>query len=197
MVIYRRCDQLPLKNFFKVIESNDYKYLFRYPVLRHIIRKNLGETWEKIVQEYAELDHNNEALNKFEAYKEAHQLAATYDIINSEIYYLHYKYKKEYVDDLAMLGYKIDVVDNRITLESLQRCKQMSRVLLNDIESLKKQLEIKEEPKKKKNVFESIIARFYEGFGPGEYKITVSQYIALKNTLNAKIKRENGQDRRK
>ena len=196
-MIYRTCDTLPAKNFFKIIEKGDYNYLLKYPILRRLVFADLSEIWEKINHEFSKLDNNSESAGKFNSYKEIHQLIATYEIVNAEIFYLQFKYKKEYIDDLKMLGYDVKIKNNCIDLASLKECTQMARAIINDIEELKKEIEPSKDKSETKNVFENIIAWLVEGFGQVNEQMTVSQYIALKNRLNKKITRENGNNRRK
>lgn len=194
---YKTCDTLPLKNFFKVMEMSDYKYLIITDDYEGIeCKKDLSELWETILHEYSEIEGNGKILEKFDAFKELHQLAATFDIINAMIYSLYYRYNKQYIDDLAMFGYKIEIVDNCITEKSLQTCSQMARSILNDIDEVKRTINPDDEPKGTKNLFYKAIAWVIKGYGNLEDNITVAKYVALKNHLNKLIKTENGRNKR-
>lgn len=194
---YKSCDTLPLKNFFKVMEKSDYKYLIITDDYEGIeCKKDLSELWETILHEYSELEGNGKILEKFDAFKELHQLAATYDIINAMIYSLYYRYNKQYIDELAMFGYKIEIIDNCITQKSLQTCSQMARSILNDIDEVKRTINPDDEPKETKNLFYKAIAWLIKGYGNLEDNITVAKYVALKNHLNKLIKTENGRNKR-
>ena len=195
---YKTCDTLPLKNFFKVMEMSDYKYLIITDDYEGVeCKKDLSELWETILHEYSELEGNGKILEKFDAFKELHQLAATFDIINAMIYSLYYRYNKQYIDELAMFGYKIEIIDNCITEKSLQTCSQMARSILNDIDEVKRTINPDEEPKNTKNLFYKAIAWLIKGYGNLEDNITVAKYVALKNHLNKIIKDENGRNKRK
>ena len=196
MKYYKTCDVLPLKNFFKVIENNDYKYLVISEDYDFEFKKDLSELWGSILHEYSELEGNNHILDKFDAFKEIHQLAVTYDIINTMIYSLHYRYNKSYIDDLAMFGYKVKIINNCITIASLETCSQMARSILNEIHDLKKVID-PEEKTDNKNLFYKCMAWLIKGYGNLEDNITVSKYIALKNHLNKTIRDENGRNKRK
>ena len=178
------------------MEKGDYKYLVISDDYDFKFKEDLSELWEDILHEYAELEGNSHALDKFDAFREIHQLAATYDIINAMIYSLYYRYNKEYINDLAMFGYKVLIVNNCITIASLEKCSQMSRGILNEIHDLKKVIE-PEEKGNTKNIFYKCMAWLIQGYGNLEDDITVSKYIALKNHLNKTIKAENGRNKRK
>ncbi len=194
---YKTCDTLPLKNFFKVMEKSDYKYLIITDDYEGIeCKKDLSELWETILHEYSEIEGSGKILEKFDAFKELHQLAATFDIINAMIYSLYYRYNKQYIDDLAMFGYKIEIIDNCITEKSLQTCSQMARSILNDIDEVKRTIDPGDESKETKNLFYKAIAWLIKGYGNLEDNITVAKYVALKNHLNKIIKLENGRNKR-
>ncbi len=198
MKYYKTCDTLPLKNFFKVMEMSDYKYLIITDDYEGIeCKKDLSELWETILHEYSEIEGSGKILEKFDAFKELHQLAATFDIINAMIYSLYYRYNKQYIDDLAMFGYKIEIIDNCITEKSLQTCSQMARSILNDIDEVKRTINPDDEPKDTKNLFYKAIAWLIKDYGNLEDNITVAKYVALKNHLNKLIKTENGRTKRK
>ncbi len=197
MKYYKTCDSLPLKNFFKVMEMSDYKYLIIADDYEGIeCKKDLSELWETILHEYSEIEGNGKILEKFDAFKELHQLAATFDIINAMIYSLYYRYNKQYIDDLAMFGYKIEITNNCITEKSLQTCSQMARSILNDIDEVKRTINPDDEPKETKNLFYKAIAWLIKGYGNLEDNITVAKYVALKSHLNKLIKTENGRNKR-
>ena len=179
------------------MEKSDYKYLIITDDYEGIeCKKDLSELWETILHEYSELEGNGKILEKFDAFKELHQLAATYDIINAMIYSLYYRYNKQYIDELAMFGYKIEIIDNCITQKSLQTCSQMARSILNDIDEVKRTINPDDEPKETKNLFYKAIAWLIKGYGNLEDNITVAKYVALKNHLNKLIKTENGRNKR-
>ena len=180
------------------MEMSDYKYLIITDDYEGIeCKKDLSELWETILHEYSELEGNGKILEKFDAFKELHQLAATYDIINAMIYSLYYRYNKDYIDQLAMFGYKVEIINNCITTKSLQTCSQMARSILNDIDEVKRTLNPDEEPKNTKNLFYKAIAWLIKGYGNLEDNITVAKYVALKNHLNKLTREENGRNKRK
>lgn len=179
------------------MEKNDYKYLVDSKNYDFDLKEDLSELWEAILHEYAEIDSNGKVLEKFDAFKEIHQLAATYDILNAMIYYLHYRYNKKYIDDLAMFGYLVKIENNCITLKSLEVCKQMSRVILNDIDELKTTIESDEKKADTLNLFYKCMAWLIKGYGNLEDNITVAKYVALKNHLNKLTQSENERNKRK
>ncbi|GAG30455.1 unnamed protein product, partial [marine sediment metagenome] len=147
------------------MEKSDYRYLCIADNYDFKFNKDLSELWEILLHEYSELEGNDRILEKFDAFKELHQLVATYDIINAMIYSLHYKYNKGYIDDLAMFGYKVEIIDNCITLESLKVCAQMSRAILNDIEDVKKSISPEDHKTDNKNIFYKSMAWLIKGYG--------------------------------
>ncbi|MCH8067854.1 MAG: hypothetical protein IID16_01075 [Candidatus Marinimicrobia bacterium] len=178
------------------MENNDYKYLVISDNYDFTLKEDLSELWEDILHEYAELEGNNHVLDKFDAFREIHQLAVTYDIINTMIYSLYYQYNQSYINDLDMFGYKVQIVNNCITVDSLEKCSQMARSILNEIHDLKKVIE-PEEKANAKNLFYKCMAWLIKGYGNLEDNITVAKYIALKNHLNKIIRDENGRNKRK
>lgn len=178
------------------MEMSDYKYLIITDDYEGIeCKKDLSELWESILHEYSEIEGSEKILEKFDSFREIHQLAATFDIINAMIYSLYYRYNKQYIDDLAMFGYKIEIADNCITEKSLQTCSQMARSILNEIHDLKKVIE-PDEKSDNKNLFYKCMAWLIKGYGNLEDNITVAKYIALKNHLNKTIRDENGRNKR-
>ena len=194
MKFYKSCETLPLKNFFKIIELNDFKYLVISNDYDFELKKDLSELWQTILNEYAELEGKDDILTEFHAYKEIHQLVFTYEIIQAMIFSLHYRYNKQYIDDLAMFGYIVEIENNIITLKSLQECAQMSRAILNDIDELRSS--ITKEGKLEKNNFYKILAWLIKGYGNLEDNISVAKFIALKQHLNSTIRKENGRNKR-
>ena len=95
-----------------------------------------------------------------------------------------------------MFGYKVQIINNCITVDSLEKCSQMARSILNDIHDLKKVIE-PDEKANAKNLFYKCMAWLIKGYGNLEDNITVAKYIALKNHLNKTIREKNGRNKRK
>lgn len=191
MKYYQSCDELPLKNFFKVIEEDDKKYLVKSDDYNFELKEDLNDLWESILKEYAELDKNGAILSRFKAIKEVNQLMATYQIVKWMLYVLRYKYRKDYIDDLALCGYKIEIIDNVISLDSILRAEQMSRAIINDIDSIKNELKQDDAPIKS-NLFYTALAPLIKGYGNLDDGITVAKFVALRKYL----KKADGQNRR-
>jgi len=192
MRYYKSCDDLPLKIFFKIVETGNLKHLVISNSYDFIVKKDLPGLWESILMQYAEISGDTEILTKFESFKELYQLIATYDIINAMIYTLYYRYNQQYINDLQMFGYIVRIKDNCIDIDSLENCTQMSRSILNDIEKLKLSLFEAEEKEDYKNIFYKTMAWLIKGYGNLEENITVSKYVALRNHLRQLMRKQNG-----
>jgi len=192
MQYYKSCDDLPLKIFFKIVETGNLKHLVISNSYDFTIKKDLPQLWESILIHYAKISGDPDILTKFESFKELYQLIATYDIINAMIYTLYYRYNKQYIDELEMFGYLVTIKNNCIDIKSLENCTQMSRSILNDIEKIK--LSLFEEDKKPdlQNIFYKTMAWLIKGYGNLEENITVSKYVALRNHLRQLMRKQNG-----
>ena len=122
MKYYKSCETLPLKNFFKIIEENDFKYLVIADDYDFELKNDLSDLWGKITVEFVELGGDEDILSGFNAYKEIHQLIYTYEILQAMIFSLHYRYNQQYIEDLAMFGYHVQITNNIIVLASLNFC---------------------------------------------------------------------------
>ena len=212
MKYYKTCETLPLRNFFKVSETKDLKYLAICEDYDFELEEDISEIWDAIMIELNKLDKSSGALDSFQNYKELYQLAATFDIIQAMIYTLFFRYNKQYIDELSMFGYNVKVIDGMIDIDSLERCKQMSRSILNDMEAIKKQLIVEctkchgtgcdhcgqsgmEPEEVKQNGFYQALSPLIQFYGNLEDSITVAKYIALKNHLIKENGRNKGQGR--
>ncbi len=194
MKYYKSCETLPLKNFFKIIEENNFKYLVISDDYDFDLKTDLSELWGKITIEFVELGGDKEILSGFNAYKEIHQLIYTYEILQAMIFSLHYRYNQQYIEDLAMFGYNVQITNNIIVLASLKECAQRSRAILNDIDEIKNGLP--KDVSKSKNSFYEVLAWLIKGYGNLEENISVAKFIGLKTLLNSTIKKENGRNQR-
>ena len=56
MKYYKSCDSLLLWNFFKVIETGDFKYLVITDDYENLeLKEDLGDLWDSIIHEYSEI----------------------------------------------------------------------------------------------------------------------------------------------
>ena len=64
--LYRNCEELPLRNFFKVISTGDYKYLYKTKNHNRLKTDNteaLSMLWGEIILEYGSINDDKKQID--------------------------------------------------------------------------------------------------------------------------------------
>lgn len=79
---YRNCEELPIYNFYKVVDTKDYSYLmFDYDGYSKLeVDEEVISLWEKIYEEYLKLSDNNTMLIYYETVSELLYLETRYEV---------------------------------------------------------------------------------------------------------------------
>ena len=170
--IYRKCDEMPLWNFQKYLETNELKYFTKE--LKEV--KGLDIVMNDFFIEYLELTKNNSVYRKFSNIYKLMKLEGKYKcivLLTNSLYNYDIKYGidtfNNLVAELDKWGYKIDVKGD--IFEQLETINQRNRVLETQINAL--QIELKKEDKEESQSIEAQL-------------ISVSRILELNYKLNAK-----------
>lgn len=170
--IYRKCDEMPLWNFQKYLETNELKYFTKE--LKEA--KGLDIVMNDFFIEYLELTKNNSVYRKFSNIYKLMKLEGKYKcivLLTNSLYNYDIKYGidtfNNLVAELDKWGYKIDIKGD--IFEQLETINQRNRVLETQINAL--QIELKKEDKEESQSIEAQL-------------ISVSRILELNYKLNAK-----------
>jgi len=201
---YRNCDELPIYNFYKVLERRNYAYLYLdYDEYNEIsIDKNIPEVWEKIYEEYLKLVGDNTMLIYYELINDLLYLETRYAIASTLLQQISMGRMTEstllaYVLELKRWGYRINL-DRPLEQELRLAIKQLkgseNKIRLKKEE--KKQLE-KRGSKDKMSLIEQVV-KLEQALSRNEIdtkKTVVSKWIALVKevkVINEQRKKQNG-----
>lgn len=170
--IYDCCDNMPLWNFQKYLESNDVKYFTK----EHKYHKDLPDIITAFFGEYLELTKNQKIIIRFERLHKIMRLTVKYNTVSLILKTLYnynkgldFEIFKQLVEELQKWNYKID--KNKDIFEQLEK-------IYNRIQGIKTQIEVLEDELKDEDVVESSSI-------DGQL-ISVSRCLDLKYQLNAK-----------
>ncbi len=215
--VYRDCSELPFRNFIKVLETKDYKYLYARPA--KILEFNrfyndldpekdsyeLGVLFGDIMLEYGHLDQNLGVGAQFEDQKILIQLENAYTVLKAMIRLLmlvtpdsqdpeYAKIATQYIEDLRKLGYIIDVTNSKAYEKSLYQADKRSNALVTKIRMKKneiKSLTPDAEDGEREISFDRIVAQLSAAlqFNIDENNLTVSRYCELRKVLKERSKK--------
>jgi hypothetical protein len=172
VTIYDKCENLPLWNFQKYLETNDVKYFAK----EHKEHKDLPDIITAFFGEYLELTKNQKIIIRFERAHKIMRLTIKYNTVSLILKTLYnynkgldFEIFKQLVEELQKWNYKID--KNKDIFEQLEK-------IYNRIQGIKTQIEVLEDELKDEDVVESSSI-------DGQL-ISVSRCLDLKYQLNAK-----------
>lgn len=183
-------DTLPIKLFYKIVETTDFTLLPR----NNYSEEKLIEIWTKIYDEFQSRDNNELSIRIFRISVDIEYLHTKYNLIIMCIDSLKFDYQKELIDILKEHGYHINEKNYAKSLESAER---NAKGIFAKIELLKNQLP-KETKTKKESSIDDVLAGYSTilGFNIGDFnKITCSEYLGWKNQVEVKIKNQEKQIR--
>lgn len=199
---YTSCELLPLWNFFKVSSTAQLslKYLivlpdrFEYESLEVTEQqyKELGPIWDKIFQEYNELDKNYGVVNFINDRSKLLYFYSIYLEEQSLIKSLLYRTNVSYIQLLRRRGYRLRNTSQADYWEDLYNALKRVENHMTQIEMLKNKIEvIDEDSKKEGNPYDTIMAWIASNDIKVEESITVSRYIKIKEIIHSRIKAKN------
>lgn len=169
--IYKFCDELPVFNFYKIIETKDYSWLYvdfdGYNKIE--ITNDIDDIWESIYSEYLELTGDSTSILYYEVVKELLYLQTRYNVVGTLLQQLSMgKMSKQifphYVIELKKWQYNLD--DKKPLKEELER-------LARQLKSSKNRINIKEEERKS-----------FEKKETGEKLSLIQQQVKLEQALS-------------
>jgi len=183
---YKSIDYLPIFNFFKVIETDDKRFLIKledYELLPSEVDMDvLNKIWEDIQGEYSEAEDSNGAIIQFTKAKGVHKMELEY-LMLWNIYNL---IRADIKGTNANAMLKHAGLENKSTKWIEKRLK----TLTNKIKLKRK--DISEDQPNKKTDFYKIIDEIEDikGRAIDITKTTVRQYIAIKQNIKRNGKRQ-------
>jgi len=110
--VYADCSELPIFNFFKIIDENDYKYLFKENIdkvyIDDFLNQKLHAHFKKILAEYNGLTKNDKLIKEYQAKFHIDFLEFRYNITNKCISLYMQTNSFEVVLLLKELGWQIN-----------------------------------------------------------------------------------------
>src|SRR6056297_3173200 len=182
---YTTIDFLPLFNFFKILETNDLRYLLKlkdYETLPNI-HFELNKEWNDIQSQYEQADNSNNSIITFTQSKSLQKLHNEYLVLwNLNNLLLIAPEHEKTKEMLNYVGIKSNKVEKKL------------KVLRNKIEIKNKDFE---KPHKKID-FMKIIDEIEDikGREIDIYKTTVRKYIAIKQNIHGRQNKTEGHNRK-
>lgn len=186
--VYNSTEVLPLWNFIKIKETNDFKYLYkadREDYFEIELKDDLTKEWDNICDEFAKIDQS---------------VSVVYDIQN-QIYWRHSQYlvelnmirwllfdtNVEYIQELRQKGYRLRNTSNQSYWEDLEKAFQRVKHHINQMDRLRNQLPKKEEDRQTTS-FYAIIAWLSSQMGYDvKDSITVAAYLEYSKIIKKKL----------
>ena len=82
---YRNCDEIPIYNFYKVLQEKDYNHLYPefdgYNSVEH--HDDIEKTWKKIYDEYVDLSGDKTTMQYYELMGDILHLTTRYKVVSA------------------------------------------------------------------------------------------------------------------
>jgi len=205
MRYYRNCDELPIYNFYKVMETKNYCFLcLDYDEYNELeLKEDVEELWSEIYEEYVNISGDSSTAMYYELIQEVLYLETRYKValdllknLSSES--MSEEMKMAYIEELREWKYKIDI--SKPLGEELDRMIVQLKGSENKIRLKNNELEqFKDEGSKNEKV--SLIkqtVKLEQALGRNNIdtkKIPVSKWIAMMNEvkeINESRRKSNG-----
>jgi len=135
--IYKSCSEIPIKNFFDLLDTGDLVHLLKKPrQLNESEKKDLFDTFNDIVLEYHELTKNDKFVQQKKAEFDIEYLEFRYNL-TKEIIRLYSKNKNIEFFNQTVFNYKFKLRENEDNMYNIY--------IKQSIEELIKLLKEKEE----------------------------------------------------
>lgn len=174
--LYQKCNELPIHNFNEISNNNNLNYLKidKKDVVSDI---DLQNCWLEILEEYLKISNNKSAFFQLNQQSSILLLETRLRVLEC----FKNCIQNEINIDVQLLEYKIEkqTIDQRIGL------------IKNDLAKFYNEMPVTE--KSNSNDFEQSIAIIMEnGYSINRFKTVVSEYVAILNRIQTKIKNQNG-----
>ena len=201
---YRNCDELPMYNFSKILETNNYAYLVvGYDGYEDAVfeESKTSELWEGIYEEYCKLTEDNKSLMYFAIFQELVYLKTRYQVAVTLLTQLEIglgdkALENDFIEELRKWKYKIN--KDRPLKDELGRMLKQLKASTNAITIKQSQLEeLKAKGGEKLSLIEQTV-KLELALGKNEIDIkrtVVAKYISLikeVELLNKARKKQNG-----
>jgi len=205
MRYYRNCDELPIYNFYKVMETKNYCFLcLDYDEYNELeLKEDVEELWSEIYEEYVNISGDSSTAMYYELIQEVLYLETRYKVAldllkNLASESMIEEMKMAYIEELREWKYKIDI--SKPLGEELDRMIVQLKGSENKIRLKNNELEqFKDEGSKNEKV--SLIkqtVKLEQALGRNNIdtkKIPVSKWIAMMNEvkeINESRRKSNG-----
>jgi len=189
--IYRSIDFLPVRNFYMIVETGDYRWLLKGIDYDNMpaVKQDLTEVWENIWQQFIEVSNDREWAIYYDNVRKLAQLESQYHIQRAMIFYLCFRPKKEYIEALKEQKIKIDFSSAEAYKDSLEAASRKVENLKTKIELLQKEQESKANRGESGDFTDLVytVERF-QGFPVDIDKLSIRRFVRMLN----QIKKENG-----
>jgi len=140
--IYTSCDELPVYNFFKIVETKDFSYLYLdydgYTKIK--ISNDVNLVWSKLYDEYLQLTENNTAILYYEVIKELLYLQTRYSVVSTLLSQIS---MGKMSDDL-LLAYSLQLRKWQYNLDLKKPLKEEIKRLLQQLRASQNKIRLKE-----------------------------------------------------
>lgn len=173
-------DYIKIKDFFKVLETNDLRFLSKNQ------RKNV--VWEDLLSEYETLSGGRKTAKDISINGRIEGLKAKFNAIQLACEILGFRREQEAIEILKEHYFFINESNYH---KELKRIQKESESILIQVKKLEKQLpEPKKETQKESRHIDQVILGYcsFVGIQIKPNKCTVTEFISLKNLFEAKLK---------
>ncbi len=173
-------DYILIKDFFKVLETEDLRFLPKYQ------RKNV--VWDDLLSEYESLSGGRKTEKEITTKGRIESLKAKFNAIQLACEILGFRKEQQAIDILKEHYFFINEANYHKELERIQK---ESESILIQIKKLEKQLPApKKETQKKSQHIDQVILGYssFVGLQIKPNKCTVTEFISLKNLFESKLK---------
>lgn len=184
-MIYDSLDIIPAKLYFKIEQTEDVNLLSTEKT-----NKDLSILWEKLKEDYQLLNPDKANNQIIDLSKKMESLFAKFEATKLSVFHLKNKKDQDLIDLLKSYGYKLDLNKYQTHLDIIEK---ENKALLNKINTINEKLE-RLKPKQNGNTtttFDEVVLSYSSLTNAGfidTNKITITQYNALINLGNKKIK---------
>ena len=186
---YRSVDELPVKTLFKIFETNDLLLLVKeYSNQRLIPVKELQLAWDKIKDEYKELDSSNTLERVIRIEQRIDYLMAKHEMISLCVYVLRVRRDEKVEKLLKENNYRVDPDNLEESLNQIEAQAEALRTKIGVKQAELKRLTSDESIEKSdiNKMLASMSSSLQIAFKFNE--ITVVEFFGFKDALEAKAK---------
>lgn len=179
--LFKNCSDLPLRRFMSAYFDKELRSLIEQKRLIRAPKKDLAERWSEIIDEYNELNSNEEYTAYFVLLRRLtfleNEISATYTAVES----LNINYNLALIKELKALGYNYKF-SRKTFRDDLKKCINKSKAKVAEIKRLKADIEpfLNGKDGTKEDFIElvTVVAK-YQGYAFDLDKMTVLEFSIL------------------